>query len=87
MKKYILINLNMFTKDSQVLLFDEDGEHNNGSYSIKMLPTIITELAHNSKIYNVKIAGNSKFSQLVEFGIQQKEMTKYNENKIEIEVI
>lgn len=87
MNKYIIINLNMFAHDSQVILLDEEGEHLQGSYGIEELPAIITELAHNSNVYNVKIIGADKYAQLIEFGIQQKEMTQYSERKIEIEVI
>lgn len=87
MNKFIVVNLNMFSANSRVTLYDECGVYEQGKFSIENLPDVVTELAHNSDTYNVKIAGDSKFSQLVEFGIQQKEMTKYSERKIEIEVI
>jgi hypothetical protein len=41
----------------------------------------------DSDIYNVKIAGSGKYSQLIEFGIGTNEMLKYNERKINVEVI
>jgi hypothetical protein len=44
-------------------------------------------LAHESDIYNVKIAGSGKYGQLIEFGIGSNEMLKYNERKINVEVI
>ena len=36
---------------------------------------------------SIKIAGSGKYAQLIEYGIETAEMAKYNENKIEIEVI
>jgi hypothetical protein len=44
-------------------------------------------LAHSTDIYNVKIAGSGKYSQLIEFGIGASENLKYNERKINVEVI
>ena len=89
MDKYILINLNMFAVDNQVLVINGlDADTSEiGTYSIEQLPDVISELAHETGIYKIKIAGNSKFAELVNYGITTKEMFKYNENKIEIEVI
>ena len=87
MDKYILINLNMFAKESKVFVADAENLNLIQTYTIEQLPDIITTLAHEQNIYKVKIAGDSKFAQLIDYGITTKEMFKYNENKIEIEVI
>lgn len=88
MDKYIIINVNMFARDSQVFIVAPNEDLTQvGAYPIEELPTIVTDLAHSADIYTVKIAGNSKFSQLIEFGIETNEMTKYNERKIKVEVI
>lgn len=88
MDKYIIINVNMFTKKSQIFVVAPNEDISQiGAYSIEELPNIITDLAHSANIYNVKIAGGQKFAQLIEFGIETNEMTKYNERKIKIEVI
>ena len=89
MDKYILINLNMFAVNNQVLVINGSNADTSeiGAYSIEQLPDVIAELAHETGIYKIKIAGNSKFAELVNYGITTKEMFKYNENKIEIEVI
>ena len=88
MDKYIIINVNMFARDSQVFIVAPNEDMVQvGAYSIEDLPHIVTDLAHSSDIYNVKIAGASKFSQLIEFGIETSEMTKYNQRKIKVEVI
>jgi 6-phosphogluconate dehydrogenase (decarboxylating) len=47
----------------------------------------LAQLAHESQTYSIKIAGSGKYAQLIEYGIETAEMAKYNENKIEIEVI
>ena len=88
MDKYIIINLNMFAYNNQVSMIDTNGEVKViGEYAVEQLPDIISNLAHESEIYKVKIIGGSKYAQLVEFGINTSEMLKYNERKIEIEVI
>lgn len=51
------------------------------------MPNFITEYAYSNDIYNVKIIGNSKYAQLVEYGIGLTEAARYRERKIEIEVI
>ena len=88
MDKYIIINLNMFAYNNQVSMIDTNGEVKViGEYAVEQLPNIIANLAHESEVYKVKIIGGSKYAQLVEFGINTAEMLKYNERKIEVEVI
>ena len=88
MDKYIIINLNMFARENQVFIIAPNEDMVQvGAYTIEDLPKIVTDLAHSSDIYNVKIAGGTKYSQLVEFGIETTEMTKYNERKIKVEVM
>ena len=87
MDKYILINLNMFAEESKVFVADAENLNLIQSYTIEQLPDVITALAYEQDIYKVKIAGDSKFAQFIDYGITTKELFKYNENKIEIEVI
>ena len=88
MDKYIIINVNMFARENQVFIISpEDDIKQIGAYAIEQLPEIISNLAHESDIYNVKIAGGTKYGQLIEYGIETTEMTKYNERKIKVEVI
>lgn len=88
-EKYIVANLNMFTKNNQVFIVaeNEDTTQVAGQCTIEELPTLITELAYKENIYKVKLAGSGKYAQLIEFGINMAEIQKYNEKKIEIEVI
>lgn len=51
------------------------------------MPNFITEYAYTNNVYKVKIIGNSKYAQLIEYGIGLTETTRYKERKIEIEVI
>lgn len=87
--KYIVINLNMFAKENQIFIVSPDAEATEqvAVASIEDLPKIITQLAEDTGVYNVRIAGNSKYAQLVEYGIMQEEFTKYNNRKINVEVI
>ena len=88
MDKYIIININMFTLENQVFIVAPGADMTQvGAYTIEQLPDVITNLAYKSDIYKVKIAGGTKYGQLIEFGIGTSEMLKYNERKIEVEVI
>ena len=88
MDKYIIINVNMFARENPVFIISQNEDmYQVGSYTIEQLPEIISALAHESEIYNVKIAGGSKYGQLIEYGIETTEMSKYNERKIKVEVI
>ena len=88
MDNCIFINVNMFAKSSQVfIIYGSETNTLIGNYTIEELPKVVVNLAHSEHIYSVKISGASKFSQLIEFGIEQNEMTKYNENKIKVEVM
>ncbi len=88
MDKYIIINMNMFARENQVFIVSPNEDMTQvGAYTIEELPHIIPDLAHSTDIYTVKIAGGVKYSQLIEFGIGTSEMLKYNERKINVEVI
>lgn len=88
MDKYIIININMFARENQVFIVaPEEDMMQVGAYTIEQLPEVISNLAHESNIYNVKITGGTKYSQLLEYGIETTENLKYNERKIKVEVI
>ena len=88
MDKYIIINVNKFARENPVFIVAPNEDMCQvGSYTIEQLPEIISQLAHDRDIYNVKIAGGTKYSQLLEYGIETTENLKYNERKIQVEVI
>ena len=88
MDKYIIININIFALQNPVFIVSPGEDMMQvGAYTIEQLPEIISNLAHENDIYKVKIAGGTKYGQLIEFGIGSSEMLKYNERKIEVEVI
>ena len=88
MDKYIIINVNMFARENQVFIVSTNKDIMQvGTYTIEQLPEIISSLAYERDIYNVKIAGGTKYSQLLEYGIETTENLKYNERKIKVEVI
>ena len=88
MDKYIIINVNMFARGNQVFIVAPNEDMKQiGAYAIEQLPEIVTNLAHENDIYTVKIAGGTKYSQLLEYGIETTEMLHYKERKIKVEVI
>ena len=88
MDKYIVINVNMFARGNQVFIVAPNQDMKQiGAYTMEQLPEVITNLAHENNIYDVKIAGGTKYSQLLEYGIETTEMINYNERKIKVEVI
>ena len=87
MDKYIIINVNMFARENQVFIVSPNEDMMQvGAYTIEQLPEVISNLTHENNIYNVKIAGGRKYSQLLEYGIETTENLKYNERKIKVEV-
>ena len=88
MDKDIIVNINMFARENQVFIVSANKDIMQvGAYTIEQLPEIISSLAYERDIYNVKIFGGTKYGQLLEQGIEKTENLKYNERKIKIEVI
>lgn len=87
MDKYVIINMNLFTMNNQVLIIENDNVNPVGAYTLEELPNVVSTLAHDQNIGLVKIAGAAKYAKLVEYGIETAEMSKYNERKIKIEVM
>lgn len=88
MDKYIIVNINMFARENKVFIISANKDIMQvGAYTIEQLPEIISSLAYERDIYNVKIFGGTEYGQLLEYGIEKAENLKYNERKIKIEVI
>lgn len=84
---FIYVELNMFDANSKVVYYSENSINEIGHFSVSELPTILVDLAYNQNIDLIKIAGSSKYAQLVEFGVRTAETQKYSNGKIRIEVI
>ena len=79
MDKYIIVNINMFARENQVFIVSANKDIMQvGAYTIEQLPEIISSLAYERDIYNVKIFGGTKYGQLLEQGIEKTENLKYN---------
>ena len=67
MDKYIIVNINMFACENQVFIVSANKDIMQvGAYTIEQLPEIISSLAYERDIYNVKIFGGTKYGQLLE---------------------
>ena len=85
MDKYIIIQLNMFVNANTVLITDSNNiTENIGTYTLEEMPGVITALTHERNIYQVKISGNSMFSQLIEYGIGASEMANIMKEKLKL---
>jgi len=88
MDKYIMVNLNMFSATHSIVVCGPgDTVEYLGAQALGHIPKFVAQYAHENNIYKVKLIGAAKFAQLIEYEIQTLEMTNYNENKIEIEVL
>lgn len=86
-EKFLIINLNMFANEHPVYLVSPCENKEIGNFSIETLPLDINILAKENDVHEVRIIGAKQYAPLVEFGIKQTEMTKYNKNELNVEVI
>ena len=87
-KKYLVIMFNPFDRQHKVVIAAPGQETVElGSYTMEELPSIVVDAAYATDTYDVKIMNGGKFSQLIEYGIDSTELTKYSTKKIEIEVM
>ena len=88
LEKYKLFCIRTKSRENQVFIVAPNEDRRQvGAYTVEELPDVISNLAHETDIYDVKIAGGTKYSQIVEYGVETLEMVKYKERKIKIEVI
>lgn len=86
--KYIVININMFDRESPVFMVAPNEDICQlGAFTIDKIPDAVLQLAYDNDIYDVKIAGGSKYGLLIEHEMEVSEMIKYNNKKIKIEVL
>lgn len=79
----------MFSEGNQVFIVSptEEKSEQIGVYSIAELPRVISQLASETGIEHIKIAGGSKYAELVEYGILQNEQMKFGNSNLKVEVI
>lgn len=88
MDKYIIANINMFDRASPIFIVAPNEDIVQlGAYTVEELPDAIINQAYKNEIYDIKIAGGSKYSLLIEHEIEVREMLKYNNKQIKIEVM
>ena len=87
MDKNIVLAFNLFTLEHSIFITGSDSVEKVGQYKLEDIPEVITSLAKEKEIYSIKLGGMTSFAEKLIEDIKEKEMTKYSENKLEIEVI
>ena len=87
MDKSIVLAFNLFTLEHGIFITGSDSVEKVGQYKLEDIPEVITSLAKEKEIYSIKLGGMTSFAEKLIEDIKEKEMTKYSENKLEIEVI
>ena len=87
MDKNIVLAFNLFTLEHSIFITGSDSVEKVGQYKLEEIPEVITSLAKEKEIYSIKLGGMTSFAEKLIEDIKEKEMTKYSENKLEIEVM
>ena len=87
MDKNIVLAFNLFTLEHSIFITGSDSVEKIGQYKLEEIPEVITSLAKEKEIYSIKLGGMTSFAEKLIEDIKEKEITKYSENKLEIEVM
>ena len=87
MDKNIVLAFNLFTLEHSIFITGSDSVEKVGQYKLEEIPEVITSLAKEKEIYSIKLGGMTSFAEKLIEDIKEKEMIKYSENKLEIEVM
>lgn len=87
MDKNIVLAFNLFTLEHSIFITGSNSVEKVGQYKLEEIPEVITSLAKEKEIYSIKLGGITSFAEKLIEDIKKEEMTKYSENKLEIEVM
>lgn len=86
MKKIISV-IKPFTYTQNIFVYEGGNKIDTISTNLNELPNILFDLVDKYETNDIELVGNLKFSKGIKGKIEIAEMTKYNENKLNIELI
>ena len=86
MKKIVSV-IKPFVINQNVFVYEDGNKLEIVQTTIEKIPDTIFELSHTYDVYQVDLSGAQRFTKGIIKQIQEKEMLKYNENKLIIKCI
>lgn len=86
MKKIIGI-IHPFDRKQTFYVYEDGNKLEIVQTTIEEIPDTVFELSHTYDVYQVDLSGAQRFTKGIIKQIQEKEITKYNENKLTIKCI
>ena len=86
MKKIVTV-IKPFTYMQNLFIYEDGEKINTTSASLDDLPNLLIDLVDEYKTTDIQLIGNLKFLKGIKKNIEDVEITKYNKNMLNIELI
>lgn len=84
----IIIDTQTFALHQDIIVFNDNKEIlTRTKASIKNIPEVVTQLAETHQVYDIKLMGNKKFNEKIREKIINCYISKYNIDRLKVQVI
>lgn len=87
MDKSIIIPLNLFKLDQEILITDQDNCRTFAYAGLADLPEVVVEASRAYDIDQVKLIGNGNYAEAISSEITEYLITNYSEKKLNISIM
>lgn len=87
MDKLIIIPLNLFNFNQEIIIVDEQGPQTFAQVDFAHLPEVIVEASVVNNINNIRIIGNANYAEAISNEIKDYTVQNYANKNINIEIV
>lgn len=88
MDKMIIIPINLFKLDQEILILNEDGSTTNFAFvDLAMLPEVIVEACGVYNTNNIRLIGNSNYAEALSNEIKEYALKNYSNKELNISIM
>lgn len=87
MDKMIIIPINLFSLDQEIIVVDQGGNHSFAKVELAHLPEVIVEACNVNHTENIKLMGNKHYAEALSNEIKEYAAINYANKNLNIEIV
>ena len=87
MDKMIVIPINLFTLDQEIIVVDQSGNHSFAKVELAHLPEVIVEACGVNNTENVRLIGNRNYAEALANEIREYASLNYSNKELYINIV
>ncbi len=87
MDKVIIISLNLFKLEQEIMIIDQEGTHGLALVDFSHLPEVVVEACNVFSTNNIKIIGNRNYAVAISSEINEYAIQNYSNSNLNISIL